>query len=275
MNTPKEYRQMEYVPLMIELVKLLKPNTYVELGTKRGHTISQIAPLVKTAIGVDSVPMKSTAGFTFVNMTTLEYAATLEGRKPFIDMLFIDADHEWNALNADFNAFNPFVKPNGIILMHDTHPIMPELAVEGYCHNAWKVAQIISATTSMGYEIVTLPGPWAGLSIIRKLGQHHLAWAPIGYDVRPNGIININNVRPVISEIVVEEYPKLKSQAEEATIEPTGEDVPEEVLSNEGQAGMESDDSLSADSGNLKTEKTNRRGVRSGGFRKLLSPSGD
>jgi hypothetical protein len=255
MKTPREYRQMEYVPLMIELVKLLKPQVYVELGIKRGHTISQIAPFVKTAIGVDIAPKGVPPPNVIVVIgSTLDYAKSLEGRKPFIDMLFIDADHECMALNSDLFAFDPYVKPNGIVLLHDTHPVIPELAVEGYCHNAWKVAAMLAGKDRLlEYEIVTLPGPWAGLSILRKLGSHHLTWAPAKYGYEPQYTI----------------------QEMEAIREPIGEDIPERILPETKQTDVESEINLPPDIENPEPPKTDRRGMRNRGFRKLLSPTED
>lgn len=36
-----------------------------------------------------------------------------------IDLLFIDADHRYEKVKADFEAWGPFVKPNGIIVFDD------------------------------------------------------------------------------------------------------------------------------------------------------------
>jgi len=48
-----------------------------------------------------------------------------------------------------------------------------------YCSNAWEAAyEIRTSEKYKSFEIVTLPGPWAGLSIIRKPGiMRHLKLA--------------------------------------------------------------------------------------------------
>ena len=46
MKTPAEYREMEFVELLIVMAKLYKPKIYVEIGIKRGHTIKRMAPFV-------------------------------------------------------------------------------------------------------------------------------------------------------------------------------------------------------------------------------------
>jgi predicted O-methyltransferase YrrM len=38
-----------------------------------------------------------------------------------IDILFIDGSHEYEDVKADFFAFYPFVRPGGIIALHDIH----------------------------------------------------------------------------------------------------------------------------------------------------------
>lgn len=53
---------------------------------------------------------------TAVRRHSLEVAA--EWNKP-IDILFIDGSHEYKDVKADFEAFYPHVKKNGIIAFHD------------------------------------------------------------------------------------------------------------------------------------------------------------
>lgn len=178
MKTPKEYKEMEFAGVMIELAKLFKPEFYVELGVRKGATLLKMAPYVKRAVGVDINPVAFNPpdNVSTYKCSTLDFA---QGQKSeSIDFLFIDADHDPAAVLADLKAFLPKVKTGtGLIFLHDTHPIMQELTDPGYCNNAWKAADMVFHGN--GYpnlEIVTLPGPWAGLSILRKRGTHHLSW---------------------------------------------------------------------------------------------------
>jgi len=180
-KTPTEYKEMEFIELFIALAKLFKPKVYVELGTKKGYTIKRIAPFVEKAIGVDINPQKLDLlppNVEIIKSTTLEYVESLKGREPFIDILFIDANHSKEAVMEDFIKYLPYVKTGtGLILMHDTHPINIELTRDGYCNNAWEAAaDIYNLSLALNVEIITLPGPWAGLSILRKRGDHHLSW---------------------------------------------------------------------------------------------------
>ncbi len=179
MKTPAEYREMEFAPLLLELARLFKPKVYVEIGVKRGYTMKQMAQVVPGCIAIDIAPMPfDIHSVAKIQMPSLEYAKLLakEKRGEFIDFLFIDGDHKAEAVAADFNAFLPFVRTGtGMIFLHDTHPIKKELLAPGYCNDAWRVAHAICFYRHE-VEIVTLPGPWAGLSIMRKLGSHHLSW---------------------------------------------------------------------------------------------------
>lgn len=42
-----------------------------------------------------------------------------------IDLLFIDADHEYDGVRQDFLQWSPFVKPGGVIAFHDFAPEWP------------------------------------------------------------------------------------------------------------------------------------------------------
>ena len=167
-------RMNEFMPVMQELVKLFKPHTYVELGLRRGYTFNHITALgiVQRPVGVDISEtmfkgVKRRPGVELYHMSTDEFA--LQWKDP-IDMLFIDADHSIEAVTKDFHNFAPYIPPCGLILMHDTYPVIPALDKSG----TWKVARRIHEDYD-DYEILTFPGTWSGLSIIRKAVKH-LHW---------------------------------------------------------------------------------------------------
>jgi hypothetical protein len=45
--------------------------------------------------------------------------------KRAIDVLFIDASHDYEAVHRDFQLWSPFVKVGGIVAMHDVSPVWP------------------------------------------------------------------------------------------------------------------------------------------------------
>ncbi|HVG57612.1 MAG TPA: class I SAM-dependent methyltransferase [Hyalangium sp.] len=48
--------------------------------------------------------------------TTLQAAQRFRGR---IALLFVDADHHYNAVRADLEAWMPFLTPEGVVVLHD------------------------------------------------------------------------------------------------------------------------------------------------------------
>jgi len=180
---PRKFRQMEFRDLLVELIRLLQPSVYCEVGVKRGYTFNTIAPLVDLAIAVDIAPLNCIEGplpgrkIKKYQMRSDEFAKRYRG--PSIDFLFIDGDHSRDQVIKDvFEIGRKHVRDQtGLIFLHDTYPAVPELAVPGYCHNAWEAAEYFHKHGSeYKFEVVTLPGPWAGLSIMRKVEAGHLHW---------------------------------------------------------------------------------------------------
>jgi len=184
-KVPSEYRQMEYRDLLVMLAKMFRPKVYVELGVKSCYTFNAMLPYVDEAYGVDINPVAKSnypeSQFTTWHhhqMSTKEFVKYWgqEYKSKWIDFLFIDADHRKEAVLFDFYNFASFVRPfTGLIFLHDTFPIKKELLADGYCSNAWKAANTIHKKV-IDFEIVTLPGPWAGLSIIRSIPNQLHGW---------------------------------------------------------------------------------------------------
>lgn len=178
----KKYKNMEFLGIFKEIVNMFEIDTYMELGVRKGYTFNNIAPLVKHAVAVDIGDMKNIIelqNVTKIQMRTDDLA--LKWNEP-IDFLFIDADHRKEQAMRDFDNFSKFVRiGTGIIAMHDTHPIDQRLLSDDNCSSVWQVADEISRRTKDYYnkfEIFTFPGPFAGLSLIRKR-RHHLAWGAV------------------------------------------------------------------------------------------------
>ena len=173
----KKFRNQEFVPLIKFLVEMYQPDIYVEVGVQKAFTFNQISPLVKEAFAVDIVPMPNVIrafNVCICQKASLEFAEQWDRNKQ-IDLLLIDADHKKESVLADFNALSPFVTPGtGLILLHDTYPSAEYMLGKGYCSDAWEVARLIHQHYKQ-WEIITLPGPYAGLSIIRNATKH-LHW---------------------------------------------------------------------------------------------------
>lgn len=169
-------RYQEFRDLILELVLLFKPRTYCEVGVKKGYVYNMIAPRVERAVAVDKAPfrgIKSGEGTLHFHMNSVDFAREWAKQEDTrIDILFIDADHTKEAVMTDFANLEVFVPEcTGLILLHDTFPVQDSLLADGYCSDAWRAAKEIKDHWDR-VEIVTLPGPRAGLSIIRKARVH-------------------------------------------------------------------------------------------------------
>lgn len=173
----KGQRKQEFRDFIVELVLLYKPHTYCEIGVGKGYVYNLVVAHVKRAVAVDIRPfrgIKKGEGRLHFPMSSKEFA--LEWAKQEntqIDCLFIDADHRYESVMADFYDLQVYVPEHtGLILLHDTYPIDKTFLSEEFCGDAWKAAKDIRDNLHDSFEIVTLPGPRAGLSIIRKAKSH-------------------------------------------------------------------------------------------------------
>ncbi len=168
------FRNQEFRTVMVELVSLLRPSTYVELGCKVGYTFNAIAPLVKRAVAVDCRQAHIDKIVRRPNVevfcgTTEDF---LERWQDPIDFAFIDADHRAVSVLRDFNGIaEHLVEGTGLVFLHDTHPMSEELLRDDRCSDAWQAAYTLKRQSSArGLEVLTLPGPYAGMTIVRKFG---------------------------------------------------------------------------------------------------------
>ena len=160
--------------LIKNIVIMSETKLYVELGAKAFAQINRIAPYVHRAIGVDKLDKWShlkDPKVEFYHMSTDEFYGEW---KEEIDTLFIDANHSYEAVMADFENFFGLVKPNGLIILHDSYPPEEKYRADGWCGGVWKVAWKIRTEWNDHCEIVTIPGSF-GVSIIRKADKQ-LMW---------------------------------------------------------------------------------------------------
>jgi len=172
MNKKQEYRNF-----IIELATLFQPHTYVEIGARFGYIFNEVSKYVKRAAAVDITPLDNIiVRIGCVELYQMDSQEFTKQWKDPIDLLFIDADHREESVIRDFTLLSKFVKPHtGLILLHDTYPVNERLLKDDRCSDAWKAASRIHRSNRIfkDFEIVTLPGPWAGLSIIRKVYNKH------------------------------------------------------------------------------------------------------
>lgn len=153
------------------LVRALNPEVYLELGVREANLFNRVSPHVGIAIGVDIDPMSGECIVPAPNVefhlcTTDEFLEQAKQRGLLVDVLFIDADHSYEAALQDFRNYFPIVRPHGLILMHDGHPGDASLIRPNACGGVYQAVQELSAENK-DYEMATIPMS-PGLTICRK-----------------------------------------------------------------------------------------------------------
>jgi len=174
-----EFTEIARYELIKNIAIMTETNTYVELGTRGFEQINRIVPYVKRAIGVDKVlndswKEKMDSRIEFYLMSTDEYIEGMGMKIPWIDTLFIDADHSHEQSYKDFVNYHPHVVPNGIILLHDSYPPEQKYISPSYCGGVYQTAWKIRTEWKEEFEICTIPGSF-GVSVIRKANKQ-LMW---------------------------------------------------------------------------------------------------
>lgn len=140
------------------LVENMRPSTIVELGVDRGYSTFVFAEalaknnqkysinLVSAVYGIDWFEGDASSGYRNtldevnenIQKHNLQHIKIIKGdfneiAKAWsrgIDILFIDGSHDYESVKRDFENWSQFVKPNGIILMHDID--VPNFCVRKY-----------------------------------------------------------------------------------------------------------------------------------------------
>jgi Methyltransferase domain len=154
----------------LALVMDLDPlDLIVEIGSFDGGTLWAWQQICPTVIGVDLPPpghedtvRLNGLGCQVVcgdshDPATVDRLLGLLDRE--VDMLFIDGDHSYDGVKADYEMYSPLVRPGGLIGFHDIcrHPSMPFVQVNRF----W-------ATLDGDLEaFVSPPADWGGIGVVR------------------------------------------------------------------------------------------------------------
>jgi len=179
-----------HVGFIVALARVVRPAVYVELGVHRAELFNRLIPYAGELIGVDIDPrsadfVQSAPNARFVLGTTETFANDVRVSPIVIDMLFIDADHSRRSVVRDFRDLFPFVRPHGLILVHDTHPGDASLLDPGWCGDAYLAIDELQRD-ARDYEMMTIPVS-PGLTLCRKRTSQ-LSWAEEGDVMSSDGI---------------------------------------------------------------------------------------
>ena len=169
-----------------ELARKTNPKVILEIGTSQGGTLYLFSRLVEPGGLVISIDKPGEPGsvryvmrsvyqtFGRQNGTTVmtldrdshaaethrELEQLLAGRK--IDLLFIDGDHRYEGVKADFHTYRQWLAPGGIVALHD-------IAVEEN-HSTIDVPrfwQELVSSPLTTQQLVAEPGESPGIGVIR------------------------------------------------------------------------------------------------------------
>lgn len=157
---------LEHTDFLVQLVKLCRFRSYLELGVFDGANLAAIAPLVDRHQGVDVVDGLKHGGLNvFIGSTQAFFA---ENQETF-DCIFIDADHRHAAVALDLQLALGCLNPGGLILLHDTNPSSRHLLADGYCSDAHRIHEELEGRPDLHF--VTLPLLDPGITLVTRAGE--------------------------------------------------------------------------------------------------------
>ena len=81
-----------------------------------------------------------------------------------LDILFIDGDHSYEGVKADFLTYSPLVKKDGLVVFHD----ICEHAREAKCEVRKFWLELIETCPKENYvEFICEPTNWGGIGVIK------------------------------------------------------------------------------------------------------------
>jgi predicted O-methyltransferase YrrM len=180
----------ELTPL-IALVRRLRPQRVIEIGTAHGGTLyvwSRLAADDGRLVSIDwpdpSMPelppeeqlralvrpgqhLEIVRGDSHAEATRARVEQALGGEPA--DFLYIDGDHSYEGVRRDFEDYAPFVRPGGLVALHDVLRHRPETGceVERFwqevkgAHRHWEFTE---PEHDLGF------GQWGGIGVLQLAG---------------------------------------------------------------------------------------------------------
>lgn len=150
--------------LISKIVEVTGCETYLELGVLQGLNIKEVSRFCKRCVGVDVKDILIFRGFEFYLQTTDEFFKTFSDK---VDVVFIDADHNFEQVKKDFKNSLNLLNEHGIIFLHDTDPMEEKYLPNIYCGDSYKMDDWIKENYPK-LDSITLPVGVAGLTIVNR-----------------------------------------------------------------------------------------------------------
>jgi len=158
-----------HLDFIAHLVRVLKPQKYLEIGIYRAGLINRLIPLIPEITAVDVDPdsgkfIDSSNNVKFVNLDSQKFWKT--SPDSYYDLIFIDGNHSREAVLVDFQGALRSIKAEGIILLHDTYPVDKEATNPARCDTGYLAIEMLGHKTNE-FEMMTIP-VHPGLTLVRK-----------------------------------------------------------------------------------------------------------
>lgn len=175
----KHRLSLNHIEVIEFFVRLLKPNSFIELGTQFGETTNRIIKLIPgDYYGVDIIQQDNLKflasennNLKFFECSTDEFFKNHLLIDVTFEMGFIDAAHDYKQAYEDFLNLKDYIKKDGFIFFHDTYPANIENTSSDLSGDCYKIPEQIRLYHNKEFEIITLPTN-PGLSIARKIKKH-------------------------------------------------------------------------------------------------------
>jgi predicted O-methyltransferase YrrM len=159
------YGTQHHSDLIVQLVKSVNCQTYLELGIYDGSTLTRVGQTVPRVIGVDIKDLRINKNVGEFHLSTTQ--DFLQNFNEMVDVIFIDADHSFESVKEDFESALRLLNEFGIIILHDTDPISEKYLDKGYCGDSYRMLDWLEVNHPE-MSVITLPISEAGLTIIKR-----------------------------------------------------------------------------------------------------------
>lgn len=170
----KQFLYEWHADVLEDFVRVLKPRVYVELGVYQCTTFNRIQKFCSSSFAIDID--KSAADFvrgkrsTFIHGGSDVASDFFRSSNLTIDFLFIDGDHQSEAVKRDLVNLIPLMSSTGIVILHDTWPKNEHYASDGYCSDSFRIPTEINRGTFGNWAAVSIP-IHPGLTICTRSDQ--------------------------------------------------------------------------------------------------------
>jgi len=164
--------------LLYGLARLMKPEACVEIGSARGKSTCYIGLALKRngrgklyaidphtrtnwndqgpvdTLAIIRKNLRKARVADYVEIVRKTSGEAVAGWSARIDMLFIDGDHTYEGVKADWERFSPFMNPFGVVVFHDTlWNIRPD---PNWQREDMGVPRFVDELRIAGYPVVTI-----------------------------------------------------------------------------------------------------------------------